>query len=332
MPKRQSKTKSPSRKRDKMHILHVKKFSFSLLIGIALVVTLFSFDTVFTPSVTAKQPSAPSTLPLLSQNFILSQETASPSVKIENPILAEFEKSLQETVASTPAAQPTETPDYCLDLPVVMYHHIQPLQIAELLGHAPLTVDATIFDEQVKYLKEQGYTAVSTEDLVSALYNRQSLPHKSIMLTIDDGYDDNYTYAFMTAKKYQMIVNFMIPTGLIEKPGYMTWDHLREMAQNPYARLYNHTTSHAALGALSKEGIMQEVGGANTDFEQKLGIKNTIITYPYGSYNDLAMETLKEMGMRAAITTEPGNRHCLSNIMRLPRVRVANAPMASYGF
>jgi peptidoglycan/xylan/chitin deacetylase (PgdA/CDA1 family) len=237
------------------------------------------------------------------------------------------------TATQTPTMTPIPTPiDYCIDLPIVLYHHIQPMPIADLLGHGQLTVDSDIFDGQVKYLKDHGYNAISADELVNSLLSHKALPPKSIMLTVDDGYDDNYTYAFLTAKKYKMIVNFMVPTGLINTPGYMNWDHLTEMAHSPYARIYNHTTSHAALGALSKEQIIQEVSNADNELLKRIGVKSTIVTYPYGSYNDLAIQTLKEMGERAAITTEPGRTQCVSTIMRLPRIRVANGTMDSYGF
>lgn len=331
--KRQAKVIFVAPKKKKQSVLPMRLFSLPFLIGFLIVFASHSLQN-FTPDVaTAQQKPLPKAT-LLTDNFLLPTETATSSPEFTFPYVSQIERAVEPTASTQSAipATPTPAPDYCIDLPIVMYHHIQPLPIAEQLGHAPLTVNADDFDQQVKYLKENGYNAISAEDLVNALVTRTPLPAKSIMLTIDDGYDDNYTYAFLTAKKYQMIVNFFIPTGLIDKPGYMNWDHLIEMSHNPYAKLYNHTTSHAQLSTLSKEGIVQEVGNANNDFKQKLGLDNKIVAYPYGSYNDLVLETMKEMGMTAAISTDPGRNQCLSNIMRLPRVRVANGPMASYGF
>jgi len=311
-------------------------FYFTVLFGYLFVSIIFGLDSYTSQTVYATPMQKQQTLPLLTDNFLLPAPDASDSVDLNMSVMTQLEQATASSEA-TPSATPTVTPiptltDYCLDLPIVLYHHIQPMPIADLLGHGQLTVDSDIFDGQMKYLKDHGYSAIAADDLINALLNRQGLPSKSIMITVDDGYDDNYTYAFLTAKKYQMMVNFMIPTGLINTPGYMNWDHLTEMAHSPFARLYNHTTSHADLSGLSKEQIIQEVSNADNDLLTKLGVKSTIVTYPYGSYNDLAIQTLKEMGERAAITTEPGRQQCLSNIMRLPRVRVANGTMDSYGF
>lgn len=302
---------------------------FSIITGLCVLLSIFILGLTFatTPLATAEQKPATTQTPVLFASSLIS--SPSPVQEISIPIT--------ETLI-TPNEDPTEklellyAKDYCLDVPVVMYHHIQPLQMAELLGHKALTADSEIFDEQIRYLKENGYTAIAAQDLINALRNKTQLPEKSIVITIDDGYDDNYTYAFMTAKKYHFVMNFMIPTGLIDRPGYMQWEHLQEMIQSPYARIYNHTTSHAALGLLTKEQIITEVTHANSDFETKLGLKNTIVTYPYGSYNSEAIDTLKELGITGAFTTDMGTHHCLSTIMQLPRLRVGNALMSEYGF
>lgn len=307
---------------------------FSLTTGLCVLLSIFIFGLTFasTSQVTAadQRPSTALT-PVLFASSLLT--TPSPADDFGLPITESLTQPAEDPSASTEAKlEPPYVEDYCLDVPVVMYHHIQPLQMAELLGHKALTVDSETFDAQIKYLKDQGYTAISAADLVNAVRTKTRLPEKSIIMTIDDGYDDNYTYAFMTAKKYQFMLNFMTPTKLINTPGYMQWEHLQEMVGSPYAKIYNHTTSHAPLGLLTKDQIVTEVSHANIDLEAKLGLKNTIVTYPYGSYDAEAMETLKELGTRGAFSTDTGSQHCISTIMRLPRIRIGNAPMSEYGF
>lgn len=221
--------------------------------------------------------------------------------------------------------------DFCVDVPVVLYHHVQPLQEAQLLGHAQLTVDSEIFEKQMQYLVDHEYNAISADDLVTALLNHEELPQKSIVITIDDGYIDNYSYAFMMAKKYHLIMNFMVPSELIGKTDYMTWDHLKEMKDNPYARIYNHTASHAALGLLDKEKIDSELERSNKQFNDELGLAMTIFTYPYGSNSPLAVEELKSHGFVGAFTTMPGRKQCESEIMLLHRDHIGNAPLDEYG-
>lgn len=305
-------------------------FALPLLLSILFLFSAIFFDFFSTPSVTANHVPTNAKAPAIYASSLLI--SPSPSIDTVLPVA----ESLQPDVLEQPATQaavlePPFVPDYCIEVPVLTYHHIQPLKLAELLGHKVLTADSTLFDQQIQYLQENGYTPLAAQDLVHALQTKTQLPEKSVIITIDDGYEDNYTYAFMTAKKYKFIMNFMISTELIDKPGYMQWEHLQEMTHNPYVRLYNHTTTHAPLGLLTKDQITAEVTKANSDFQAKLGLENTIVTYPYGSYDNEAMQTLKDLGIQAAFSTDHGKTHCTSTIMRLPRLRIGNAPLSEYG-
>ena len=330
---------------------------FLLLLLLATFSSNTFLDHAYAQTVTASNSAATPTLTILPTLFptLTPQPTQSVSFSILQQIdqLTTIDASTSSvaTVAATPtnsvpaspsadiSASPTpdidasgSAQDYCLNVPVVMYHHIEPLDIATQLGHVQLTEDSQIFEEHISYLSSQHYHFLSLEDLVHAILNHGTVPHKSIVITIDDGYIDAYTYAFLMAKKYHAVMNFMIPTGLIGQPDYMTWDHLKEMAASPYAKIYNHTTTHAALGLIDQDQIIQEVTTANQDLQKNLGIKNDIVVYPYGSYNDLAIQTVKQLGMIAAVSTDPGTNECLSNIYNLPRVRVGNEPIEDYGY
>lgn len=306
-------------------------YTFRLLTGLFLIVIILSG--FFPPTQTNSQQAEPRTT---DQSLNLHALTILPSETPITPPLLPLDSIVQ--LSPTPVHQQNSTAsakiveDYCLDIPVILYHHIQPLPMASLLGHAKLTLDSKMFDQQMAYLKSQGYQAISADDLVNALLNRHQLPEKSILITIDDGYDDNYTYGFLTAKKYQMIMNFMIPTQLIGKPGYMNWDHLREMHTNPYVRIYNHTASHAPLGYILPQQINNELTTSREDFKRELGFDTNIFTYPYGSYNPVAINALKQHGFTAAFTTDSGKKQCTSEILQLKRIRIGNAPMSTYGF
>lgn len=247
------------------------------------------------------------------------------------------------TVSPSPTVTPTVKPsmamqntasvnDFCLHVSVVYYHHVQPLTIASKLGHAQLTVDSTIFDQQISYLISAGYHTLSADDLVHALLTHQQLSGKNIVLTFDDGYDDIYSFAYPILKKYNAVGNLMIPTGLIDNPGYLTWGQLREMAGNSLIHLYSHTWSHASLGGASRTKIESEITVPQSQLQTNLGIGSTIFTYPYGSYSPLAIQILREHNYIAAFTTNPASWECESQIMTLPRIRIGNAPMSAYGF
>lgn len=251
--------------------------------------------------------------------------------------------NLLPAAESTPAPTPTPTSqpqplnsasianDFCLQVPVLLYHHIEPLSIAQNLGHAQLTVDSDYFDQQMAYLAANGYHSISAEELADALIRHVTLPPKSILITLDDGYEDNYTYAFQILKKYNIVGNFMISTGLIENKGYMTWNQLKEISGNPLMRIYNHTWSHAYLSKESKEKIQFEIATANDQLKNNLDKNINIFTYPYGAFNQTIIEILKTNGFTAAFSTIHGALQCESYIYALRRTHIGNAPLTSYG-
>lgn len=225
----------------------------------------------------------------------------------------------------------TDENSFCLEVPIILYHHIQPMADAIEEEHAQLTVDSVIFDEQMKYLVQAGYHSLSVAEVVDALRNKTILPEKSIVITIDDGYLDNYTYGFQILKKYNLKGNFMIPTGLIMNPGYMTWDNVREIRNSTIGYIYNHTWSHSALGYQNKEKIDSELSISKMQFVEQIGDSPNILTYPYGSFSPIAVQELRAHGFIAGLTTIPGRTQCDDNIMTLYRDHIGNAPLSLYG-
>ncbi|MDZ4228094.1 MAG: polysaccharide deacetylase family protein, partial [Candidatus Levybacteria bacterium] len=118
----------------------------------------------------------------------------------------------------TPTPFPTPTPvplvGYCLNVPVLMYHHIQPNAEAQSKGQKALSVDVGAFDLQMGYLVSSGYTVISAGQLTDALLNHTALPQKSIVITMDDGYSDIFIYAYPILQKYNIVANLAVITGL----------------------------------------------------------------------------------------------------------------------
>lgn len=237
----------------------------------------------------------------------------------------------KESLLPVARAQTNENNDFCLTVPVMLYHHVEPIDIASKEGHAQLTVDSNYFDMQMEYLSANKFHSLSAEELADALINRHSLPEKSILITLDDGYEDNYAYAYQILKKYNLQGNFMIPTGLLENNGYMTWAQLKEISDNPSMHIYNHTLTHAYLSGISKEKVQNEILTAQNQLETKLGKAVKIFTYPYGAIDQQAITILKENGFYAAFSTIGDNTQCNSTLLSLHRIHIGNAPLSSYG-
>lgn len=220
---------------------------------------------------------------------------------------------------------------FCLNVPILLYHHIQPESLAKTAGQTSLTVDNGIFDQQMVYLSSHGYTTITAKQLIEAIRSHSQLASKSILVTIDDGYKDAFTYAFPILQKYHITANFMIPTGLIGGADYMSWGDLEEMGRSGIAYFVDHTWSHYAVSRGPEDKIRSEILTAKQQLEKHLGQKVDIFAYPYGTSDSVSIKILQENGFLGAFSTIAGFYQCDSFIMNLHRNRIGNSSLSSYG-
>ncbi len=230
-----------------------------------------------------------------------------------------------------PSSTKAAPANICLRVPVLMYHHIQPMSVAQKKKQTSLTVDDKIFGQQMRWLMDRGYKSIAAQDLASALLNKTSLPTKAVVITLDDGYEDAFTYAYPIAQQLGLKLNLMIPTGLLNNPDYLTWDQLKSMVNNGVAFAHNHTWSHASLAKAPMAKREFEIDTAFLQLKNNLNADTKIFAYPYGSKNLASEQYLQKKGYIAAFSTIPGSLECTNQIMQLPRLRIGNFPLSQYG-
>lgn len=241
------------------------------------------------------------------------------------------------TPSATPSATPTQIPaGFCLYVPVLMYHHVQPFADAILHGQQSLSVDPAFFDSQMSYLATHGYTSITPDQLVNALRNHTQVPPKSVVITLDDGYLDVFTYAMPILQKYHLNAALMIPTGLLGGQGnnaYFTWGQLKQMMSSGIISVTDHTWSHFPMGSGTTQKDQFEIMTAKEQLEQNLGIHMDVFTYPYGTgaQNPRVTSLLQQDGFLGAFSTIPGTIQCDSYIMALHRTRIGNTSLSTYG-
>ncbi len=85
-----------------------------------------------------------------------------------------------------------------VEIPIVMYHAV----LKDESRHGKYVISPAEFENDISYLKKHGYTTILIRDLI-AYTKGGKLPEKPVLLTFDDGYYNNYLYAFPLAKQYQ---------------------------------------------------------------------------------------------------------------------------------
>ena len=243
------------------------------------------------------------------------------------PVISAYPKV---TITITPTPAPLT--GFCLHVPILTYHHIQPEAAAKELGQTSLTVDNGIFDQQMAYLASNGYTPIFANELINALLGHSQLPGKPVMVTMDDGYVDNATYALPVLQKYNIKANLMLASGLVGgNSDMLTWDQVNQLKSSGLIYFTNHTWSHYRIANGPQSKIDSEIDTAQTQIQDHTGQTANVFTYPYGSFNNNAIQTLQKKGYIGAYSTIPGQYQCDSFIMTLHRTRIGNAPLSAYG-
>lgn len=127
-------------------------------------------------------------------------------------------------------------------------------------NEAPVTIPvfsyhriiADEFEEQLKYLKENGYQTFSTDEYFQHFQENHATTPKCVVLTFDDGIEDLYSVAYPLLKKYQMKAVAFIIANWMGRPNMVTWEQINEMHQAGVVDFQSHSLNHAGIFSSSK--------------------------------------------------------------------------------
>jgi peptidoglycan/xylan/chitin deacetylase (PgdA/CDA1 family) len=211
-----------------------------------------------------------------------------------------------------------------------MFHHIESEAEAKPKNQTSLAVTPEFFAKDMAYLQTHGYTPIYPRDLTNFFDNGTPLPKKAVMITLDDGYEDNYINAYPILKQYGFKATIFTPTGLVDNPDYLSWDQIKEMAGSGLVYFANHTWSHhSSAGTLAVQD--KEISLADSQLAQNGLNVDKIFAYPYGNPSTDAEKILTKYGYKLAFTTVPGMTMCKGKRFTLPRTRMGNADLNHYG-
>lgn len=169
-------------------------------------------------------------------------------------------------------------------VPVLMYHAVS----NDLWGIPALFVKPEQMEQQLKYLTENGYDTIFFEDL----YHVQDYD-KPVILTFDDGYEDNYTELFPLLQKYNAKATVFVISGSVNTTHYLTQEQILEMADSGLVSIQSHTVTHPYLDRLSLEAQRQELVKSKLQIARLTHREPYVLAYPTGKYNN---NTLKIIG------------------------------------
>ncbi|MBI3815701.1 MAG: polysaccharide deacetylase family protein [Nitrospinae bacterium] len=214
-------------------------------------------------------------------------------------------------------------------VPILCYH-----QFSKGKSKDKMIVSEDMFDKQMVYLKENGYNVITLKELHDFINYKRRPPQNSVVITIDDGWKSAKTAAAPILKKYGFKATLFIYTDLI-KPGKITlsWDDVKEMMDEGVIEVQSHSRSHPDLTKMKEnepeaayiQRLEKEIGESQKIIEQKLGIKPVFMAYPFGTFNDAVIDTLKRYQYAGAFTVIKGGNPFFYNNFSLNRSMVFNS-------
>lgn len=232
-------------------------------------------------------------------------------------------------------------PEY--ELPILMYHQVKHMNSGKD------AIQPWELEADLQYLAEAGYTTVTVAEVLAFVDRGEPLPEKSVMLTFDDGYYNNYLYVLPLLQKYDAkIVLSVIGKDADEFTQYhstdidhakMTWDQIAEMAESGHVELQHHTydlhgNTRYRIGCTQGRGesdadyirlLTEDAQRLQEDIHRRTGSTPAAFAYPYGKSSPLTDPVLAELGFRATLSCDYGvnvitrDPDCLWQLKRICR-------------
>ena len=214
----------------------------------------------------------------------------------------------------------SEAPSDAVKLPVIMYHSV----LMDKSSRNDYVVSPDLFESDLKYFKDNGYTAVTVNDLIDYVYKNKALPQKIVMLTFDDGYYNNYKYVFPLLKKYNTKAVISPIAKLSEEYtavgeenpsyGHLLEKNIQEMDASGLVEFQNHSYNMHSLSPRKgigkkyretdddyRSAINNDITKAQDYLQRVTGKLPTAFVYPFGEESSTSLDILKQSGFLSTL-------------------------------
>ncbi len=229
-------------------------------------------------------------------------------------------------------------------IPVLMYHHVSPVG-------RELNVTPENFEDQMRFLRNRGWKTLLADEFLY-LIQQNKVPNKLVLLTFDDGFADNYVYAYPVLKKYGMKAILFVTTSMIQdadiprtnflarphkEAWYLatsgkcaevmcTWNELKEMQDNMIFDIQSHGMTHDTPIFIREKKyaeLRENLYKGKKTLESRLSKKVFHHAWPKGVYDSEAIDVAMNVGFKVLYTTERG-ANTFKNLNKIKRLPVKN--------
>jgi peptidoglycan/xylan/chitin deacetylase (PgdA/CDA1 family) len=221
------------------------------------------------------------------------------------PSAASVEVTPAETipaVAPAPAEKPAIADAATIiarqEVPVLCYHQIRDYKASDSRTAKAYIVPPDVFNAQMQALADSGYQTILPDQLYDYLVYGKPLPTKPVMITFDDTRLDQFTEALPAMDKHQFKAAFFIMTVSLGKPGYMSRDQVKQLADAGHT-IGSHTYDHKNVKQYTVDDWVEQVQKPSQQLQSITGKPLGYFAYPFGLWNKEAIAKLKDHEFKA---------------------------------
>lgn len=213
--------------------------------------------------------------------------------------------------AARPIASPT------VHVPVLVYHSVAPHHAGETRDQREYDVAPDVFRRQLELLRDGRIRVIPLASLVDCLERGGTIAAPSVVLTFDDGWQNQFDNAFPRLREFGDTATFFVFTNPIGRDRrWMTWDELRALAAAGMT-IGSHSVTHPYLSSLSAKALADEVGRSKRVIETRLDEPVEFFAYPFGEHTAALDAAVRAAGYRAARVFGGGANHLDSDLFQL---------------
>lgn len=204
-----------------------------------------------------------------------------------------------------------------IGIPILYYHSVSPSADNEVI------ITPEILKSELQYLKDEGYTTLTLNEVSDYLLNSSAIPSKSIVITFDDGYMDNYDNAFPILKELGMKATIFCITSKLDGSYYLSPNAIKEMSDYGID-IQSHTVTHPKLDSLTYDEQLTELKESKKTLESITGKPVTSIAYPFGNFNEDTIKAAEASGYSLGFTTNRGLADRNDHYLQIDRIYVSS--------
>ncbi|TRZ96499.1 polysaccharide deacetylase family protein [bacterium] len=207
-------------------------------------------------------------------------------------------------------------------VPILMYHSVTP----KAKPGYRLAVTPKTFERQMRFLKQNHYRVMPLEDIISLIKEKRKIPAKTVAITFDDGYKDNFNYAFPILKRYQLPAAIFVIIQELGRPqnDRLSWSQIKEMQDSGLITIGSHTIGPEPLINIKpEEELKRQIFDSKRILEEKLGRPVNLFSYPEGRFNQQIKDLVIAAKYKGAVATTPGKKYPRDDVFILKRLRIS---------